>query len=72
MDNAFKMIADLVGHLTKILVAVIGLGVVAGIVFDTTWFFGGVLEQLLSVVERLGDAGIVGLLVAAILIGLLK
>ena len=72
MDNAFKMILDLVGHLTKILVAGIGLGVVAGIVFDTTWFFGGVLEQLLSVVERLGDAGIVGLLVAAILIGLLK
>ena len=72
MDNAFKMILDLVGHLTKILVAVIGLGDVAGIVFDTTWFFGGVLEQLLSVVERLGEAGIVGLLVAAILIGLLK
>ena len=72
MDNAFKMIADLVGHLTKILVAVIGLGVVAGIVFDTTWFFGGVLDQLLAVVKELGDAGIVGLLVAAILIGLLK
>ena len=72
MDNAFKMIADLVGHLTKILVAVIGLGVVAGIVFDTTWFFGGVLDQLLTVVKELGDAGIVGLLVAAILIGLLK
>jgi len=72
MDNAFKMILDLVGHLTKILVAVIGLGVVAGIVFDTTWFFGGVLEQLLAVVQQLGDAGIVGLLVAAILIGLLK
>ena len=72
MDNAFKMIADLVGHLTKILVAVIGLGVVAGIVFDTTWFFGGVLESLLDVVTTLGEAGIVGLLVAAILIGLLK
>ena len=72
MDNAFKMILDLVGHLTKILVAVIGLGVVAGIVFDTTWFFGGVLERLLDVVKTLGEAGIVGLLVAAILIGLLK
>ena len=72
MDNAFKMILDLVGHLTKILVAVIGLGVVAGIVFDTTWFFGGVLERLLDVVQTLGEAGIVGLLVAAILIGLLK
>ena len=72
MDNAFKMILDLVGHLTKILVAVIGLGVVAGIVFDTTWFFGGVLDQLIQVVKDLGEAGIVGLLVAAILIGLLK
>ena len=72
MDNAFKMILDLVGHLTKILVAVIGLGVVAGSVFNTTWFFGGVLDQLLTVVKELGDAGIVGLLVAAILIGLLK
>ena len=72
MDNAFKMILDLVGHLTKILVAVIGLGVVAGIVFDQTWFFGGVLQSLLDVVTKLGEAGIVGLLVAAILIGLLK
>ena len=33
MDNAMKMIGDIVSSLTKILVAVIGLGVVAGIVF---------------------------------------
>ncbi len=32
MDNAMKMIGDIVSSLTKILVAVIGLGVVAGIV----------------------------------------
>ena len=50
MDNAMKMIGDIVSSLTKILVAVIGLGVVSS----------------------LGDAGLVGLLVAAILIGLLK
>ena len=49
-----------------------GLGVVAGIVFGDTWFFGDVLSNLLGVVSSLGDAGLVGLLVAAILIGLLK
>ena len=70
MDNAMKMIGDIVSSLTKILVAVIGLGVVAGIVFGDTWFFGDVLTNLLGVVSSLGDAGLVGLLVAAILIGL--
>ena len=44
MDNAMKMIGDIVSSLTKILVAVIGLGVVAGIVFGDTWFFGDVLQ----------------------------
>ena len=73
MDNAMKMIGDIVSSLTKILVAVIGLGVVAGIVFGGNAFLvGDVLENLLGVVSMLGDAGIVGLLVAAILIGLLK
>ena len=72
MENAMKMIGDVVSSLTKILVAVIGLGVVAGIVFGNTWFFGDVLNNLLGVVSSLRDAGLVGLLVAAILIGLLK
>ena len=41
MDKAFDMIRDLVSGLTGILVGVIGLGVVAGIVFDNNaWFFG--------------------------------
>ena len=39
MDKAFDMIRDLVSGLTGILVGVIGLGVVAGIVFDNNaWF----------------------------------
>jgi len=67
-----RMIGDLVGSLTSILVGVIGLGVVAGIVFGNTWFFGDVLQNLLTVVSDLGNAGLVGLLVAAILIGLLN
>ena len=72
METGLKMIMDIVSSLTKILVAVIGLGVVAGIVFGDTWFFGDVLSNLLGVVSMLCDAVLVGLLVAAILIGLLK
>ena len=72
INDAIKMLGDAVASLTKILVAVIGLGVVAGIVFGDSWFVGDVLGNLLGVVTMLGDAGLVGLLVAAILIGLLK
>ena len=72
MDKAFGMIKDLVGDLTAILVGVVGLGVVAGIVFGDTFFFGEVLTNLLGVIETLGDAGLVGLLGVAILIMLLK
>ena len=73
METGLKMIMDIVTGLTKIFVAFIGFGVVAGIVFGGNAFLvGDVLENLLGVVSMLGDAGIVGLLVAAILIGLLK
>ena len=59
MDKAFGMIKDLVSDLTAILVGVVGLGVVAGIVFGDTFFFGEVLTNLLGVIETLGDAGLV-------------
>ena len=73
MDNALSMIRDLVKSLTSILVAVVGLGVVAGVVFGgDAWFFGNVLDNLVELIKGLGDAGLVGLLAAAILIGLLR
>ena len=72
MDKALGMIKDFVGDLTKILVGVVGLGVVAGVVFGDSWFFGDVLGNLVALISDLGDAGLVGLLAAAILIGLLK
>ena len=72
MDNALAMIKGLVTSLTSILVAVVGLGVVAGVVFGESWFFGDVLGNLVALIQDLGDAGLVGLLAAAILIVLLK
>ena len=71
--QALDTIKAIIGQLTGHLVATVGLGVVAGIVFGgDAWFVGAVLDSLLDVVRTLGDNGLVGLLVAAILIGLLK
>ena len=71
--NALDTIKDIIGQLTQLLVAAVGFGVVAGIVFGgDAWVVGAVLESLLDVVRMLGDNGLVGLLTAAILIGLLK
>ena len=71
--NALYTLKSIIGQLTGLLVATVGLGVVAGIVFGgDTWFVGAVLDSLLDVVRTLGENGLVGLLVAAMLIGLLK
>ncbi|MDA8955749.1 hypothetical protein OAB41_04100 [Gammaproteobacteria bacterium] len=71
--NALDTLKSIIGQLTGLLVATVGLGVVAGIVFGgDTWFVGAVLDSLLDVVRTLGENGLVGLLVAAMLIGLLK
>ena len=44
METGMKMIMDIVSSLTKILVAVIGFGVVAGIVFGDAWFLAMFLK----------------------------
>jgi len=50
--NALNTIKDIIGQLTSLLVATVGLGVVAGIVLGgDTWFVGGVLDSLLDVVK---------------------
>ena len=70
--NALDTLKGIIGQLTALLVATVGLGVVAGIVFGgDTWFVGAVLDSLLDVVSTLGENGLVGVLVAAVLIGLL-
>ena len=71
MDNAIKMIHSFVGGLTSIFVSLLGLGVVAGLVFGDTFFVGDVVGNITSLVSGLGEAGLVGLIVAMIIIHLL-
>jgi hypothetical protein len=71
MNNVISTIQTLVSGLTSIFVGIIALGVVAGIVFgDSLLIIGDVVGNLTSLVQGLGESGLVGLIVAIILIGL--
>ena len=69
MNNVITIVNDLVKGLTSIFVGLLGLGVVAGIVFGDLMGID-VVGGLLGLVNQLGEAGFVGLLVAIILVHL--
>ena len=58
-------------ELTDITVALVALGVAAGVVFGMDVpFVGAVLGNLVDLINALGDAGVVGIIVLAILSGM--
>ena len=60
-----------IGELTDITVALVALGVPAGVVFGMDVpFVGAVLGNLDDLINALGDAGVVGIIVLAILSGM--
>ena len=71
MDNVMKQVHSFVSGLTSIFVSLLGLGVVAGLVFGDTFFVGDVIGNITALVAGLGEAGLVGLIVAIIVIHLL-
>jgi len=71
MDNVVKQVHSFVSGLTSIFVSLLGLGVVAGLVFGNTFFVGDVVGNITALVSGLGGAGLVGLIVAIIIIHLL-
>ena len=59
-----------IGDFTGVVVGLIALGVVAGVVFGDVPFVGGIASNFAVTVNMLGDAGAVGALALAILVGL--
>ena len=55
---------------TGIAVALIALGVAAGVVFGDVPFVGAILGNVTDLAGTLGDSGAVGALVLALLVGL--
>ncbi|MBL6693562.1 MAG: hypothetical protein ISP94_01670 [SAR86 cluster bacterium] len=67
-----KAVNDFVKGLTGVLVSVIGLGIVASIVFGgSTYFVGDVIATLMDYVAMLGENGLGGLIVLLIIMSVL-
>jgi hypothetical protein len=71
MDNAMKIVGSFVSGLQSIFISLLGLGIVAGLLFGDVAMIGGVVDNITALVSALGEGGLVGLLVAIIIIHLL-
>lgn len=60
-----------ISSLTGILVGLLGLGIVSNILFGSTIFIGDVIGNISAIVASLGSQGLVGLIVAIIVIHIL-
>ena len=71
MDNVMKQVHSFVSGLSSIFVALLGLGVLASLLFGQSVWLGDVVGNITALVSGLGEAGLVGLIVAIIVIHLL-
>lgn len=70
-DFIMGKIKSWIAELTEITVALVALGVAAGVVFGADVpFVGAVLGNVVDLINQLGDAGVVGIIVLAILSGM--
>ena len=62
-----KILSGLTGtinSLTSVVIALLGLGIVVSLLGGNVPFVGGVADNIVGLVQSLGDAGIVGLIAA--------
>ena len=70
-----KMLAGFtsaVNNLTNVVIALLGLGIVVSLLGGNVPFVGGVADNIVSLVQSLGDAGVVGLVAAIVILSLYK
>ena len=78
MDNVLGTLKGLIRDVTEVGIYLLALGVVAGVLFGPGAdggggaFYGDVVKNITGLVESLGGQGLVGLIGACIVMGLLK
>ena len=70
--KALQGLASTISSLTNIVIALLGLAIVVSLLGGNVPFVGGVAENIFGLVQGLGDAGIVGLVAAIIILNLYK
>ena len=70
-----KMLGGLsspISSLTKVVISLLGLGIVVSLLGGNVPFVSGIADNIVGLVQSLGDAGIVGLVAAIIILGFYK
>ena len=70
-----KMLAGFAGtirSLTHVVIELLGLGIVVSLLGGNVPFVSGIAGNIVELVQSLGDAGIVGLIAAIIILGFYK
>ncbi len=70
-----KMLSGLtstINSLTSVVIALLGLGIVVSLLGGNVPFVSGIADNIIGLVQSLGDAGIVGLIAALIILGFYK
>ena len=58
--------------ITKVVISLLGLGIVVSLLGGNVPFVSGIADNIVGLVQSLGDAGIVGLVAAIIILGFYK
>ena len=58
--------------LTQVVIALLGLGIVVSLLGGNVPFVSGIADNIVGLVQGLGDAGIVGLVAPVIILGFYK
>ena len=61
-----------INSLTHVVIALLGLGIVVSLLGGNVPFVSGISDNIVGLVQSLGDAGIVGLIAAIIILGFYK
>ena len=70
-----KMLSGLnstVNSLTSVVISLLGLGIVVSLLGGNVPFVGGIADNIIGLVQALGDAVIVGLVAAIVILGFYK
>ena len=74
-EVTMKMLSGLnstVNSLTSVVISLLGLGIVVSLLGGNVPFVGGIADNIIGLVQALGDAGIVGLVAAIVILGFYK
>ena len=68
--DTIKSVVGIINGITRIVLALVPLGIVLGVVFGQVDFFSGVVGNLINIVKMFAAEGLIGLISIAIVIWL--